>query len=125
MAEYVRRKHLLVSSGGFVGVVDEVLAARGMQRQVLASTTHFAALPFLLQVSDAVATLSLHAARALAACTGLRLMPCPLDMPRYPIELGWRMDTLRDPAENVKLVGPLDPILGGVVIDVQVGCNGL
>jgi len=105
VAEFVRRGHLLVSSGGFVGVVDEVLAAMGLQRQVLASTTHFAALPFLLQGSDAVATLPLHAARALAACTGLRLLPCPLDMPRYPVELGWRMDTLRDPAiKEVKAV---------------------
>jgi DNA-binding transcriptional LysR family regulator len=57
IAEFVCRGHLLVSSGGFVGVVDEVLAAMGLQRQVIASTTHFAALPFLLQGSDAVATL--------------------------------------------------------------------
>ncbi|UUZ77980.1 LysR family transcriptional regulator [Polaromonas sp. P1(28)-13] len=114
VAEFVRRGHLLVSSGGFVGVVDEVLAARGLQRQVLASTTHFAALPFLLQGSDAVATLPLHAARALAACTGLRLLPCPLDMPRYPVELGWRMDTLRDPA-----IKEVKAVVGGLLAEYK------
>ncbi|MFC5519911.1 LysR family transcriptional regulator [Polaromonas jejuensis] len=114
VAEFVRRGHLLVSSGGFVGVVDEVLAAMGLQRQVLASTTHFAALPFLLQGSDAVATLPLHAARALAARTGLRLLPCPLDMPRYPIELGWRMDTLRDPA-----IKEVKAVVGGLLAEYK------
>lgn len=38
-------------------MVDEVLMAKGLKRQVKASTTHFAALPYLLLGSDAVATI--------------------------------------------------------------------
>ncbi|QEI08866.1 LysR family transcriptional regulator [Pigmentiphaga aceris] len=100
--DYLQRGHVLISSGGFVGMVDEMLAAKGLQRRVLASSTHFSAVPFLLPGSSAVATIPLHAARVLAAHTSLRLLPCPLDVPRYSIELGWRVDSLRDPA--VKLV---------------------
>lgn len=97
LEEFLRRDHLLISSGGFVGMVDEVLASRGLTRRIRASTTHFAALPHLLLGSDCVATLPAHAAAALARMAGLRYMECPLDTPRYSVELGWRNDSLRDP----------------------------
>lgn len=51
-----------------------------------------------MQGSDALATLPAHAARGLAAVTGLRLLPCPIAMPGYAIEMGWRADALRDEA---------------------------
>ena len=98
--EFVRREHVLVSSGGFIGVVDEVLHGMGLKRRVQASTTHFSALAFLLRGGTALATLPEHAARGLARAAGLALLPCPVDMPDYAIELGWRADVLRDPAAS-------------------------
>ncbi|WP_397448482.1 LysR substrate-binding domain-containing protein [Pseudomonas sp. NA-150] len=98
LEEFVARQQILVSSGGFIGIVDEGLATLGMTRQVCASTTHFAALPYLLKGTQALATIPAHAAEAIAALTGLSLLPCPLPMPRYPIELGWRTSALIDPA---------------------------
>ncbi|MGE7955282.1 LysR family transcriptional regulator [Pseudomonas sp. NPDC089530] len=95
--EFVAREHVLVSSQGFIGITDEGLAALGLSRQVCASTTHFAALPHLLKGSEAVATIPAHAAQSIAALTGLALLPCPLDLPRYPIELGWRTSAQIDP----------------------------
>ena len=97
LQEFVAREHLLVSSGGFIGITDEGLAASGLSRRVCASTTHFAALPFLLKGSHAVATIPAHAAASIAALSGLALLPCPLALPRYPIELGWRTSTQLDP----------------------------
>ena len=99
--DFTRRPHVLVSSGGFIGVVDEVLHAQGLKRRVLAATTHFSALAFLLQGGEALATLPTHAARGLAAVAGLRLLPCPIAMPGYAIEMGWRADALRDEAVAV------------------------
>ncbi|MGS1105749.1 LysR substrate-binding domain-containing protein [Achromobacter anxifer] len=98
LEEFVRRQHILVSSGGFIGVVDEVLHGLGLTRRVQASTTHFSALAFLLPGSDALSTLPAHAARGLAAASGLRMLPCPVAMPGYAIEMGWRADALRDEA---------------------------
>ncbi|WP_321782895.1 LysR family transcriptional regulator [Paraburkholderia sp. J94] len=95
---FVARGHILVSSGGVVGIVDEALAAHGLKRNVIASTTHFAALPHLLAGTEAVATIPRHAARAIAALTGLRMVACPLALPGYPIELGWRASAMRDAA---------------------------
>jgi DNA-binding transcriptional LysR family regulator len=96
--EFTQRQHVLVSSGGFIGVVDEVLHGLGLTRRVQAATTHFSALAFLLQGGDALATLPAHAARGLAAASGLRMLPCPVGMPGYAIEVGWRADALRDEA---------------------------
>lgn len=99
--DFTRRPHVLVSSGGFIGVVDEVLHGLGLSRRVLASTTHFSALAFLVRGGDALATLPAHAARGLAAVAGLRRLPCPIAMPDYAIEMGWRADALRDEAVAV------------------------
>ena len=97
LEEFVAREHVLVSSGGFIGITDEGLAAQGLRRQVCASTSHFAALPYLLKGSAAVATIPGHAAQAIAQMTGLQVLPCPLALPRYPVELGWRTQTQLDP----------------------------
>ena len=95
---FVEREHILISSGGFIGIIDEALAALGRSRRVRASTTHFAALPYLLKGSAAIATLPAHAARRVAEVTGLATLPCPLSLPRYPIEMGWRTHAQVDPA---------------------------
>ncbi|SAL85313.1 LysR family transcriptional regulator [Caballeronia arvi] len=96
--EFSSRGHILVSSGGVVGIVDEALAALGRRRTVIASTTHFASLPHLLHGTQAVATIPEHAAIAIAQLTGLALLPCPVDLPRYPIAMGWRSNSMRDAA---------------------------
>ena len=69
-----------------------------MSRKVVTATTHFAALPFLLKGSSAVATLPTHAARAIAELCDIQMLPCPIDLPHYPIELGWRTHAQTDGA---------------------------
>jgi len=98
LEEFIAREQILVSSGGFIGMVDEGLSSLGLSRTVCASTTHFAALPYLLKGTDAISTIPAHAAEAVAQIAGLALLECPLPMPRYPIELGWRTSTQLDSA---------------------------
>jgi DNA-binding transcriptional LysR family regulator len=98
LEEFIAREQILVSSGGFIGMVDEGLSSLGLSRTVCASTTHFAALPYLLKGSQAISTIPSHAAEAVAQIAGLALLECPLPMPRYPIELGWRTSTQMDSA---------------------------
>lgn len=98
VAEFVAREQILISSGGFIGIVDEALAGLGLSRTVCASTSHFAALPYLLRGTAAVATIPGHAAEAVSRLAGLAMLPCPLELPRYPVELGWRTVAQMDPA---------------------------
>ena len=44
-----------------------------------------------------MATIPGHAAQAIAQMSGLRVLHCPLALPRYPVELGWRTQAQRDP----------------------------
>lgn len=88
--QFVSHEQILVSSGGFVGIVDEALASLDLKRKIVASTTHFAALPYLLRESSAIATVPEHAAHAIAKLSGLQVLPCPIPLRRYPIELSWR-----------------------------------
>lgn len=96
--EYVARGHILVSSGGVVGIVDEGLALLGRRRNVIASTTHFASLPHLLKGTDAIATIPRHAAHAIATLTGLVILPLPISLPSYTVALGRRSSSMRDAA---------------------------
>jgi DNA-binding transcriptional LysR family regulator len=95
-ADFLQRDHLLISSGGLVGIVDEALAAMGEKRRVAASTSHFAACPYLLAGTDWIATLPTHAAKVLAARHGLHLSPCPISLRTYPIEVGMTIVGQRD-----------------------------
>lgn len=103
LERFIHTPHLLISHGGHIGLVDEQLAELGFSRRIAASTTHFAAIPWLLQDDTLLATLPAHAAQAIAARTPhLRCLPCPLSMPDYAIELGFRPTIIRNGA--VRLV---------------------
>jgi DNA-binding transcriptional LysR family regulator len=97
LEEYVARDHLLVSFSGLTGIVDDVLAEHGLRRRFAAATSHFAALPFLLEGTDCLATLPAHAARALTAAGPFAAVACPIRFPAYAVNLGWRADLPRQP----------------------------
>ncbi|WMN15139.1 LysR family transcriptional regulator [Pseudomonas piscis] len=100
-ADYAGRPHLLVSSAGYVGIVDEGLNAAGYKRTVKVSTSHFAAVPFLLVGSSLITTVPTHAARAMARITSLQTFPCPVPMPSYELEIGMRVGSKHDEAMQV------------------------
>ncbi|QRV23411.1 LysR substrate-binding domain-containing protein [Marinomonas foliarum] len=90
LEEFISFDHVLVSSAGYVGIVDNALARNHLKRHIIASTTHFAALPFFLQQENRIATIPAHAATALAQLDDLTVLPCPLELESYPVEAAWR-----------------------------------
>lgn len=48
--------------------------------------------------SRAAVRLALTQSAVSAALARLRVFPCPLALPGYPVELGWRTSSQRDPA---------------------------
>jgi DNA-binding transcriptional LysR family regulator len=97
LEEFLKREHVLISSSGLVGIVDEALAVLGRKRHIAASTSHFAATQFLLRGTDFIATMPSHAARALGQDRALYVGACPLALKTYPIEIGINLATSRDP----------------------------
>ncbi len=93
---YTAHDHLLVSREGYIGIVDEVLAEYGLRRRIRLSTSHFAAVPFLLKGTDAVCTIPRHAAKAIAALSELRYSESPFRFPDYAVTVSWRNYARRD-----------------------------
>ncbi|OSN07609.1 hypothetical protein [Lonsdalea iberica] len=67
--------------------MDEKRTKRGLSRTVGASTTHFAAIPWLLKDSDLVTTIPALAARAIVGMVPtLSGEPCPPALRDRPIQ---------------------------------------
>lgn len=81
--------HLLVSptGGGFRGVTDEALKARGLTRRVIGSLPSFLLAPEAVRCSDCLAVVPTRLA-ALDA-RGLRSAPVPVATPGFTLFLSW------------------------------------
>lgn len=99
IAGYISRSHLLISHDGYIGLIDEALASINLIRSISASITHFAAIPWLLKDSDFIATIPSHAVYSISQMApDFKVVKCPLEMPKYIIELGFRQSTILDNA---------------------------
>jgi DNA-binding transcriptional LysR family regulator len=87
---YLAAEHLNVSLRGEAGgSVDEVLAALGRHRRVVATVGHFLAVPFLLSASDLIATEPRPVMRAFAKSLGLVMRPPPFAAPPFVLSQMW------------------------------------
>ena len=99
LARFLELPHLLIAPHGEPGgIVDGALAARGLARRVVARTTGFLSAPAIVASSDLVLTAPTRILRPLAAPFGLRLLPTPIDVPRFSIWHGWHPRVDDDPA---------------------------
>ncbi|MFC9425781.1 LysR substrate-binding domain-containing protein [Streptomyces sp. NPDC056987] len=98
--DYLTHPHLLISYDGRRGIVDDLLEARGLDRRVIASTTHFAGAALQLTTLPALATLPTHAATLHADTLGLTTSPPPLPMPAYTVRSIWHSTVTDDPAHG-------------------------
>jgi DNA-binding transcriptional LysR family regulator len=92
--------HLLVSpEGDRSGIVDQRLAALGLQRRVLLSLPQFLAAPFVVAGTDLVATLATCIGRKLAETgAGIELHEPPFDLPTWPLAMMWHRRADSHPA---------------------------
>ncbi len=87
--EYLDAHHVRVSFDLQRGWVDERMAALGFPRRTLCTVSHFSGLGVLLQRVPAVATIPEHAARSVAAASGLSTSPVPIESPRFSVSAIW------------------------------------
>lgn len=90
LEDYVARSHILVSlQDDFRGIGDLILEQQQRSRQVVWSTPHFMAVPFLLANSDCVALLPKRMAERCATEMGLKLLPPPIDVTGFTVSMIW------------------------------------
>jgi DNA-binding transcriptional LysR family regulator len=96
--DYLLRSHLLVSMrDDFQGRVDEILEQQQQSRQVIWSTPHFMAIPFLLANSDCVALLPRRMAQQCAKAMDLKLLSPPMTIEGFTVSMIWHQRNTNRP----------------------------
>ncbi|EPR17856.1 LysR family transcriptional regulator [Sphingobium indicum IP26] len=91
----------------------QALAQQNLKREVALSVTNFFAVAEMIAVTDYVATLPRLICRRLAHDARLRILPPPVDLGSFPVEMAWHVRYRHDPAHRwlrslvAKVIGEL------------------
>lgn len=99
--QYERMKHVNVLPPGRMRAgLFQALQQRGLKREVAVSVTHFLAVPEMIAVSDYCSTLPRLICQRLARDERLKVLPAPVDLGTFPVELAWHVRYRSDPAHR-------------------------
>jgi DNA-binding transcriptional LysR family regulator len=99
--QYERLKHVNVLPPGRMRAgLFQALEQRGLKREVAVSVTHFLAVPEIVAVTDYCATLPSLICRRLARDPRLKVLPAPVDLGTFPVEMAWHVRYRHDPAHR-------------------------
>ncbi len=97
----------------------QALAQQNLKREVALSVTNFFAVAEMIAVTDYVATLPRLICRRLAHDPRLRILPAPVDLGSFPVEMAWHVRYRHDPAHRwlrslvVQVIGEMAGTTGG------------
>lgn len=99
--QYEGLKHVNVLPPGRMRAgLFQALNRQGLKREVAVSVTHFLAVPELISVTDYCATLPSRICHRLADNPKLKVLPPPVDLGTFPVEMGWHARYRSDPAHQ-------------------------
>lgn len=99
--QYERMKHVNVLPPGRMRTgLFQALQQRGVKRDVAVSVTHFLAVPEMIAVTDYCATLPRLICERLRRDRRLKVLPAPVDLGSFPVELAWHVRYRSDPAHR-------------------------
>jgi DNA-binding transcriptional LysR family regulator len=91
----------------------QALARQELRRDVAISVTNFFAVAEMVAVTDYCATLPRLICRRLADDRRLKVLPAPVDLGTFPVEMAWHMRYRHDPAHRW-----LRSLIAGVAKDI-------
>ncbi|TRO94348.1 LysR family transcriptional regulator [Glycocaulis profundi] len=98
---YESLKHVNVLPPGRIRAgLFQALEKQNLKRKVAVSVTHFLAVPEMIAVTDYCATLPLQICRGLQRDPRLKVLPAPVDLGTFPVELAWHVRYRQDPAHR-------------------------
>lgn len=101
LERYIAQRHVVVAPTGTPGsLVDSALAQRGLERRIALRVTNFLIAPVVVCNTDFVNTMPVRLARQLAQTYPLRLLPPPLELPRFEYFMFWHPRLDHDPAQR-------------------------
>ncbi len=100
LSGYLKLKHVIVTADPQArGVVDDVLATRGLVRDIGLRLSHFLMVPAVVAATDLVAALSYRVAEPMAATLPLQLLPIPFAVPGGTVSMVWHDRSAKAPAQ--------------------------
>ncbi|WP_439472789.1 LysR substrate-binding domain-containing protein [Brevundimonas sp.] len=99
--QYERLKHVNVLPPGRLRAgLFQALDQKGLKREVAVSVTHFLAVPEMVASTDYCSTLPISICRRLALDPRLKVLPAPVDLGTFPVQMGWHLRYRHDPAHR-------------------------
>lgn len=89
LAVYQAEAHIGISSGTGYQLLDNAVASQHITRQIRLELPGFLGLSAILSTSDLIATLPRHIGETLAHAAGLRVLPCPFEIPGFTVKQYW------------------------------------
>ncbi|ARM91534.1 LysR family transcriptional regulator protein (plasmid) [Rhizobium sp. CIAT894] len=78
----------------------QALGQQNLKREVAVSVTHFLAVPEMLVATDYCATLPRLICRSLERDPRLKVLPPPVDLGSFPVQMAWHVRYRHDPAHR-------------------------
>lgn len=99
--QYESLKHVnMLPPGRLRAGLFQALQKQALKREVAVSVTHFLAVPELVAVTDYCSTLPRLICRQLVRDTRLKVVPAPVDLGTFPVEMAWHVRYRHDPAHR-------------------------
>lgn len=99
--QYEQLKHVNVLPPGRLRAgLFQALQRTGLKREVVVSVTNFLAVPEVVAVTDYCATLPRLICRHLVRDARLKVLPAPVDLGTFPMEMAWHTRYRHDPAHR-------------------------
>ncbi|WP_342132556.1 LysR family transcriptional regulator [Hydrogenophaga sp. OTU3427] len=100
LADYVNANHVGIVAGTGQTLLEATLKELGVERKVALKLPGFLGLSAILLSTDLVATLPQHIGETLARAAGLRVLPCPFEIPSFTVKQHWHGRYHHDPANR-------------------------
>jgi len=98
LQRFVDLSHLFVATRQVsTGVVDSILADKGLSRRIALVVPHFLVVPYIIAETDLIVTVNSRIADTYIRELPLRTLPPPLDLPEFPITMLWHPRSDGDP----------------------------
>lgn len=99
--QYEQLKHVNVLPPGRLRAgLFQALERQGLKREVVVSVSNFLAIPEVVAVTDYCATLPRLICRHLELDPRLKVLPAPVDLGTFPVEMAWHARYRHDPAHQ-------------------------
>lgn len=97
--QFLECRHMLISwREAGTGLIDDCLAKLGLRRNIALVLPNFLTTPWILEKTDLLLCLPGRMADKFVQMAPLKIMPVPLDLPRYDLMMLWRPSHERDQA---------------------------